>query len=214
MKTPLRSPAAGAAFLLFFLAMRAFALDADEIVRKADGARGLDAAYSFLVKVKNTGRDGMQEAHYKVYIKGYESCLVDTVYPERQQGRKLLMLGNDLWFYTPSIKRPTRVSLQQKLTGEVANGDIAKTNFAHDYDASVLGEEVLNGKKYYHLDLRAKRKDATYRRIEYWVEFGTFYPYQVKFYAITGKLLKTGIYGDVRPILGRPRMGRLTIRDA
>src|SRR3989344_6705982 len=163
------------------------ALGANAIVRLADEALVPNGAYSLEVKVTNVRSDASEELRYKVWVKGLDNCLVDTIYPERHQGRKLLMLGNDLWFYTPTIKRPTRVGFQQRLTGEVANGDIAKSNFAHDYDPALIGEESAAGKRY--LKLTAKRKDSTYRSIEYWVDAETHIPEPLvqRFYA--GRLL-------------------------
>ena len=117
-----------------------------------------------------------KDTTYKVISKDAVMSLVDTIAPQRQKGRKLLMIQNDLWFFTPDIKRPARVSFQQKLTGEVANGDISRTNFAGDYNATIVKTDKIKGRTAWVLDLKAARTGVTYAAIKYWVEQKTFMP--------------------------------------
>ena len=37
------------------------------------------------------------------------------------------------------------ISARQRLTGLAANGDIASTNYARDYEGTIVGEEVVDG---------------------------------------------------------------------
>jgi hypothetical protein len=124
------------------------------------------------------------------------------------------MRGNDLWLYLPSVKRPTRVGFQQRLTGEVSNGDIARTNFSNDYDAKMEAKETVGEHVCYKLHLSAKRKDVTYNAIDYWVDATTLRPVRAAFYALSGKLLKTGEYDAYESSLGRPLLSKMTIIDA
>src|ERR1041385_2026847 len=48
-----------------------------------------------------------------------------------------------------------RLSLAQRLIGQVSNGDIARANFAGDYKAKLLGSEKLGNEMAYLLDLVA-----------------------------------------------------------
>jgi hypothetical protein len=202
-------------FAIISLLAHAATPSADEIVRKADEARGPAGTYSFKVSVEELDKgEAGQETVYKVYSKNIDYTLIDTLAPARQKGRKLLMRGNDLWLFLPTVKRPTRVSFQQRLTGEVSNGDIARTNFAKDYDAKLEGEEEVDGKPCYKLSLTAKGKDVTYRSITYWVEKAGLNPVKAEFYALSGKLLKTGVYSGPEPVLGRQRLTHMVITDA
>ena len=56
----------------------------------------------------------------------------------------MLMKDYDMWLFTPNIKKPLRISLEQKLTGEVSYGDIAKTNYAEDYNAKLISTEITS----------------------------------------------------------------------
>jgi hypothetical protein len=187
----------------------------EEIVKKADEARAPQGDFSCLVEVQDKDGDTVSaKTTYKVYSKGNDLTLVQTVAPARLVGRKLLMRENDLWLYLPSVKRPTRVGFQQRLTGEVSNGDLASTNFAKDYDAKIVGDDTLDGHACYKLELTAKRKDVTYNSITYWVEKNNFHPRKAEFHALSGKLLKTGIYSRYAPELGKERVSQMIITDA
>ncbi len=190
------------------------ALTAQEIVKRADDVRGPDGSFSFNVRVKDfQGGTLTRENIYKVYSKGPKATLVETVFPERLSGRKLLMAGA-LWLYLPTIKRPTRVGLQQRLTGEVANGDIARARFSGDYSAKLEGKENIRGKPYYRLSLTAQDKTLPYRNIRMWVGEKDFVTLKADFFALSGKKLKTGEYSEMENILGKPRLTKLLIKDA
>ena len=188
---------------------------ADEIVKKADQGRLPQGAISFHATVKDYKKTELaHETQYEILNNATGSGLVKTIFPERQQGRKLLMEGSSLWLYTPDIKRAARVSMQQKLTGEIANGDLAKTNFAGDYNATILGSETVNGVETYHLSLKAKHSEVTYSKLEYWVAKKDFLPVKTVFYAVSGKVLKTGAYSEPKMVLGNKCITKFVVTDA
>lgn len=203
-----------ALFLAALGGSAALALTPQEIVKKADDIRGPGGSFSFRVRVKDfQGKTLQRENVYKVFSKDMKYALIETVFPERLTGRKLLMAGG-LWLYLPTLKRPTRVGLQQRLTGEVANGDIARTQFADDYSARLDGRETIGGKKHYRMLLTARDKSLPYRTIKLWVGEKDFVPLKAEFYALSGKKLKTGEYSELETILGKKRITKLVIKDA
>ncbi len=186
-------------------------LDPNEIVKKADLRRGLgNVSHSFNVTITN--QDNIREV-YQVSFKDVNSSLTNQTEPERARGRKLLMKDYDIWLYTPNIKKPLRISLEQKLTGEVANGDIARTNYAEDYEATILATEKKGTDDVYKLELKAKNKKVTYGRIEYLVAKKDFTPIEATFYALSGKALKSAEFSDFKQIQGVSRATKMTIRD-
>lgn len=187
---------------------------ADAILKRSDEGKMPGVTLSFQATVKEfKDKEMTKETRYDVKARG-TSAIIETVFPERQVGRKLIVDHDNMYIFTPDTQRPARVSMQQKLTGEVSNGDVARTDFAGDYSAELAGEEKIDGKDVYRLKLNAKRSGVTYSQIEYWVEAGTYLPIKAKFYSISGKLLKTGAYGARKPVLGRTRITQLTIVDA
>ena len=201
--------------LFFFTSISLSAVLPQEIVSKADDHRGFNSDFSFEVSVKEfSGPKNIRETRYSVLVKNEGHSLVSTLSPASQKGRKFLFVDENLWFYTPDIKRATRVSLQQRLTGEVSNGDLAHSNFRGDYIPKIIGEEKIDSKMAWKLVLKAKKKSATYPAITYWVEKNTFLPIKAVFQTASGKTLKFCEYRAIKKILGRVLITELKITDA
>ena len=197
------------------LAGPAVAQDAGEIVRQADLARRPGEAFIWKVTITNYERDKAPTVNgYEVYIKGTDRSLVRFVSPVRDVGRSLLALERDLWIYLPDAGKPVRIPLSQRLVGQVANGDIARTDYAGDYAAALLGSDTVDGVACHVLDLKANSKEVTYAAIKYWVAQDGFKPVKAEFYAGTGTLLKTGVFDAYRNVNGRTLATRLTLIDA
>src|ERR1700733_5564005 len=121
------------------------------------------------------------------------------VSPPRDAGKMLLLNGGNLWFYDPASRQSVRISPQQKLTGQASAGDVLSENLGVDYNATLLGSDSIDDaarqkRTCWHLELAAAGDAATYKRVEYWVEQGTFNPIKAKFYADSGELLKILYY--------------------
>lgn len=157
---------------------------------------------------------GNAPAIYKVDVSGDSDSLVEQTSPDRDAGRKFLMKEYDLFLLAPGSKRTVRIPFSERLTGEVATGDISRTNFAVDYEPTLIGEEKIKNKKCFKLELKAKNNKVTYSKIEYWVEKTNFLPVQSRFYALSGKLLKSAEYGDFKKVGGRTLFTKTIIRDA
>lgn len=190
------------------------ALDANQIIKTVDDRREIKYDTSFIVDVQDVRGSDVQRTKYKVFNKGMKMSRVETLYPERQAGRKLLMKNDDLWLFTPDIKRPTRVSLQQKLTGEVANGDIVRTSFFDDYTAALTGEEKIQNVLCYRLALTKKREEVTYAAVDLWVSKKDFAPVKADFKTANGKSLKTALYSKPITVLNSRQYTKVEITSS
>lgn len=149
---------------------------------------------------------------------GQFASLVRFVQPVRDAGKVMLKNGSDLWFYDPGTKSAVRISPQQRLMGQAANGDVVTVNFARDYQATVAAEETVRDgekqtRKSYKLMLTAASSDATYGTIELWVDTGNSAPIKARFFAESGRLLKTAFYRKFQPQLGVDRPTETVIID-
>jgi outer membrane lipoprotein-sorting protein len=201
--------------LLLSPAPPARADEAADIVRDADRARR--PGDSFVWKITITGHEAKKAPTvdgFEVFVKGSGRSFVKFVAPPRNVGRSLLALGRDLWIYLPDAGKPVRIPFSQRLVGQVANGDIARTDYTGDYDAVLLGEETVGGVACHVLDLKARAKDVTYAAIKYWVSKEGRRPVKAEFYAGTGTLLKTGVFEAFKPVAGHLLATRLTLTDA
>lgn len=149
---------------------------------------------------------------------GQFASLVRFVQPARDAGKVMLKNGSDLWFYDPATKSAVRISPQQRLMGQAANGDVVTVNFARDYKAAIAGEEnIRDGERRqrdsHRLMLTAASPDATYGSIELWLDSASSAPIKAKFFAESGRLLKTAFYRKFQQQLGTERPTETVIID-
>jgi len=126
----------------------------------------------------------------------------------------MLMKGRDLWIFLPNVSQPVRLSLAQRLTGQVANGDLARANFAGDYTPKLVRTEKIDGEEHYVLELTAVDRTVAYHRVMYWVKQKNHYPHKAEFYSLSNRLLKSARYEDFQQLAGRVRPTRMVLQDA
>ena len=124
------------------------------------------------------------------------------------------MLGDDMWMYLPDTSRPVRITPLERLTGNTSNGDVARTNYAVDYDAVYMRNETVDGTGCYVLELTARRKGATYRKIHYWLRTADARPVKADFFLASGKQIKSATFDEYMQVDGRTLLRRMTIYDA
>lgn len=207
------------AFVAVQLQQIAFAADTGELARtileKADRIRFPQKGFQVEVAITSTAQGGSDEVRqYRILSKGNENTVVMVTEPAAERGQIMLMKGRDLWVFLPSVSQPVRLSLAQRLTGQVANGDLARSNFTGDYTPRLLRTDVVDGEKYYVLELNAVDRGVTYHKVIYWVKEATFQPHRAEFYALSGRLLKVCRYENYRSVLGIMRPTRLVMEDA
>ncbi len=197
---------------------------AQDILAASDAVRNPDRSFSLtttLVEYRNGKQtDG---STLSVYSKADEKSgqyrnLIRFVAPARDANKLMLKSGNDLWFYDPTDKASIRISPQQRLLGQAANGDIVTVNLAKDYKAALAGEEdVVDGDRAsrhcYKLSLQAVAPDVTYNSIEMWVDAKTYRPVKSRFFAEGGRLLKTAYFRRYQKELGQERPTETVIID-
>ena len=188
---------------------------AASLVEKADQVRFPTESFEAAVTIDTTGaNDTATTRKYRVLSRGVENTIVMITEPASERGQIMLMKGHDLWVFLPNVSQPVRLSLSQRLTGQVANGDLARANFAVDYEANVLRTEAVDGEAMYVLNLIAKDRTVTYHRVVYWVRKSNNWPVKAEFYSLSDRLLKTCTYEQFKRIAGRVRPTRLVMQDA
>jgi hypothetical protein len=149
---------------------------------------------------------------------GQYDNLVRYVDPPRDSGKMVLLNGSRMWFYDPASKASVRISPQQRLIGEAANGDVVTVNLARDYHAQLAGAETVEDadrkpRECWHLTLNTANEEAVYNRIEYWIERGSYYPVKGKYYSDSGRLLKSAYFHNYLSELGGMRPTEVIILD-
>jgi hypothetical protein len=185
------------------------------IVEKADRIRFPQSGYQVNVKIASSlpGRES-DVKEYEILSKGNERTIIRTLAPASDKGQVLLMRDRDLWIFMPNVSQPIRLSAGQRLTGQVANGDLARANFSGDYTPTIVKSEVIEGENYFLLELKAVDKSVTYDRVLYWVNKNSDRPYKAEFYALSGRLLKLCRFQNYKESAGAMRPTRLVMEDA
>lgn len=188
---------------------------AKAMVEKADRIRFPQGGYQVNVKItsQSPGRDA-EIRDYEILSKGNDRTIIRTLSPASDKGQVLLMRDRDLWIFMPSVSQPIRLSAGQRLTGQVANGDLARANFAGDYTPSLIRTDTIENESFYVLELKAVDRSVTYDRVVYWIAKNSDRPYKAEFYALSGRLLKTCHFQNYKESAGLIRPTRLVMEDA
>ena len=213
--------------LLPFLpaAMPARAQTAQEIIARADAIRNFNGGFRVTSTLsdyesgKLRGQSVVDVTSSPNRATGQFRNLVRYVAPPRDAGKIALLDGTALWFYDPASKASIRISAQQRLIGQAAIGDVLTVNLAVDYTGKLLGTETIEDAAHqkrncWHLDMAQANDTATYNRVEYWVEQGSYHPIKARFFSDSGRLLKLLYYRAWQNVLGADRPTEAIIIDA
>lgn len=193
-------------FLFFTATGLADSNTALDYLKRADSIRNPALQYQMQIEVKTPD----SESSMKVFLNGPDKTLIVTVKPAQDVGRNMLMLDRDFYTYVPSLKRSVRLSLTQKLSGQVANGDIARTRWYGDY--KILSTKI-DGKDI-ELLLEGTKENLTYQKIRLWLEASTARPKKADYLTLNGsKVLKTATFSNYKKLLGAERPTLITIND-
>ncbi len=189
--------------------------DPKAIVDASDQIRFPRGGFQVDVQIASMAPDKESDIRkYRILSKGNENTIVITTEPASDNGQILLMKNRDLWIFLPDISQPVRLSLSQRLTGEVANGDLARANFGGDYTPKIVRSETIDGEVYSVLELEAVDRGVTYHRVMYWLRRSDARPFKAEFYSLSDRLLKTCYYENYQKMAGQMRPTRLVMEDA
>src|SRR5664280_2195482 len=110
--------------------------------------------------------------------------------------------------YSPSTDRIIQIS-GNMLRQSVMGSDLSYEDMMDDrklteiYNAKVAGNETIDGRNTYILELTAKVEDATYYSQKIWVDTEHFVPLKQELFAKSGQLLKRITMSDIKQVQGR-----------
>lgn len=188
------------------------------LLQEADRARGaFEEGITWTLEMESTEDGETTSRTFLVRARGVDA-LAEGLAPARHKGELYLFNDRSLWFLKPGLRRPISISARQRIQGDAANGDVASTHYARDYEGRVVGEEEIGGEPAWKLELSARRADASYDRIRYWISKGRRVGLQAEFLTVSGAVFKTAAfeYGNRARLGGGeiPLISRMVIRDA
>ena len=190
---------------------------ADELLSKIDGNMTFDTRSA---KLQMTVTKGTRVKVYEMqsFGRGADEGAVEYLAPARDKGTRMLKKGGELWMYLPSIEKTQRISghmLRQSMMGSDFSYEdmLESADLRTRYDAVVAGEEEIDGRRCYKLEMTAKQPEVTYPKRVSWVDAEHLVPVREELYAVSGMLLKVFTFSDVKDFGGRKFPTRFTAED-
>ncbi len=154
------------------------------------------------------GRRDSRTITARTWSVGTEKSFTEYLSPAREQGTKMLKLENQLWIYSPSTDRTIQISghmLRQSVMGsDLSYEDMMDTRKLTDvYNATLAGEETIDGRRAWILNLQARVEDVAYHSRKIWIDSERYVPLKEELFAKSGQLLKRTTFSDVKQIDGR-----------
>lgn len=199
-------------------------VDAAQLLARADAVRNPSRPFALTTTLLEY-KDGHQKDTMTLLacssVGGPDAqfrSLVAIQSPAQDRGKLMLKDGTNLWMFDPTSKATIRISPQQKLLGQAANGDVVTTNFAFDYSARLEGEETIGDGdrkqvRCWKLALSARTPQTTYHHAILWVAQEGDRPVKAQFFVESGTLLKTAFYRRVQQALGVDRPTETVLID-
>jgi outer membrane lipoprotein-sorting protein len=164
------------------------------------------------------GRRSSRTMTMRSHSVGDKQAFTEYLSPAREQGTKMLKLENQLWIYSPSTDRTIQIS-GHMLRQSVMGSDLSYEDMMDDrkltdvYNSKVVGEEQIEDRKAFVLELKAKVDDATYYSRKIWIDTERFVPLKEELFAKSGQLLKRNTFSDIKKIDGRWFPTKIVFKD-
>jgi hypothetical protein len=194
--------------ILLFCALPALAQSGEEILARVDRLRHPWPAFTMELTLKAA----KASQRWKVAARENGDARLDGL-SEKEKGRAVLLLGDQMWLLLPGSKRPVKVSPQQRMMGSAAGGDVARTRFREDYTVQKFAEESLDGRDCWRLELAAKRPSLSARQVVLWVAREGSLPVKAEFRLASGMLARTALFGPPVQTHGQTVLSRMVIEE-
>ncbi len=130
----------------------------------------------------------------KAWAKENSDSFIEFFNPE-DRGTKYLRKGGRLYVYTPDKEGVTLISghmLKESMMGSDMSYEDAIDNatLSSRYNPVLLGEETLNGRQAWALELTAKNRSESYPKRKLWIDTETGDLLRYELFALSGAVLK------------------------
>ena len=142
------------------------------------------------------------------YTVGDKQSFTEYLSPAREEGTKMLKLEDKLWIYSPSTDRTIQIS-GHMLRQSVMGSDFSYEDMMDDrelmdvYEAEIIGQEEIDGRNTFVLELKAIVEDVAYHSRKMWIDAERFVPLKEDLFAKSGQLLKRSTLSDVQKLQGK-----------
>ena len=183
-------------------------LTALEIIEKVDAKqKGTTSQSEFkMTIVRPTWK---REISMKSWGLGDDYSLTLITSPARDKGTAFLKRKKEIWNWQPTIDRviklPPSMMMQSWMGSDFTNDDLVKqSSIVTDYEHKLLGEEEIDGKMCYKLEMIPKEEAAVvWGKILNWVSKDEFNQLKTEFYDEDDYLVNTMLGKKVKDLGGK-----------
>ncbi len=197
-------------FVLFLMAFggMSFAQTALEIVQKAD-EKLKGTSNKAEMKMTIVRPDWERSMTMKTWGKGDNLGITVITAPARDKGTAFLKKGKEIWNWQPTIERaiklPPSMMMQSWMGSDLTNDDLVKqSSIVTDYDHKKLGEETIEGRECWKIEMRPKEDAAVvWGKIVVWISKKEYLQLKTEFYDEDDYLTNTMLGKNVKKLGGR-----------
>ncbi len=196
------------------------AQDATEIVRQANEKFNGEKSSVGIMSMTIVRPTWERTITFKNWTQGTENALTLITAPARDKGQTFLKRGTEMWTWTPSISRLTKLPPSMMSQGwmgsDYTNDDILKeSSVVNDYTHTIIGEEEIEGRPCYKIELVAKEDAAVIwgHQIR-WIDKNDLLFLKSELYDEDGYLIRTELGSDIKLMDGRLIPTRLELIPA
>ncbi len=211
---------AGISLLFALSPLLLWAQDATEIVRLANEKFNGEKSSVGVMSMTIVRPTWERTITFKNWTKGTEQALTLITAPARDKGQTFLKKEAEMWTWTPSISRLTKLPPSMMSQGwmgsDYTNDDILKeSSVVHDYTHEIIGEEEIEGRQCYKIKLTAKEDAAViWGHQVRWIDKTDYLFLKSELYDEDGYLIRTELGSEIRIMDGRLIPTRLELIPA
>lgn len=184
-------------------------LSPKEIIKKADEKFNGEKTSQSIMTMTIVRPTWERSIEFKNWSSGKEYALTLITAPARDKGQSFLKRQNEMWSWNPTISRliklPPSMMSQGWMGSDYTNDDILKeSSVVNDYDHTIIGEEVLEGRACYKIKMVAKEDAAVIwgHQIR-WIDKEEFLFLKSELYDEDAYLVRTEIGKEIKRMDGR-----------
>jgi outer membrane lipoprotein-sorting protein len=156
----------------------------------------------------------------KSWGRGTEYSMVFVTAPAKEKGQVFLKRQKEMWNWVPSIDRmiklPPSMMMQSWMGSDFTNDDlIRESSVVLDYEHSIVGEEKIQDRMCYKIQLIPKPEAAVvWGKIYLWISKEDYLQLKIEFFDEDEYLVSTQLLSNIKEMGGREIPSRLEMIPA
>ena len=193
----------------------AYAADGSAVLRKldADAEAFTDISYVSTMEIYKNGSK-RKTLQFDMVMKGLDKQYVNFTSPGDVAGMQVLMVGADLWVYSPEFQKVRKVAAHAQAQGlfgsEFTYEDMALAKMSSKFDANITGKS--GNETYVELTPKAGQS-ISWAKLELTIDKTKGAVTKIKYYDGSGKVVREQIRAGWSKVAGKPFPTKVTMKN-